>query len=128
MTTVEKSRRFDAPPEEVWARIGDFHGLHTWHPAVENSAPKEDGAVRELSLAGGGTIVERLLDQGERSYSYRILESPLPVADYESTISVREDGGGSVVDWRSQFEPDGATEQEASAVISGIYEAGFDSL
>ena len=50
--------------------------------------------MRRLSLAGGGTIVEKLvrLDDKERVYSYSIIDSPLPVVNYVSTISVKDDG------------------------------------
>jgi hypothetical protein len=84
-----------------------------------------------LSLAGGGTIVERLeaKDDKERTYSYSILSCPLPVANYQATIRVREnDSGGCTVEWSSEFDPSGAPETDAMAAIRGIYEAGFKNL
>jgi len=88
--------------------------------------------VRRLSLAGGGTIVERLMtvDDKERVYSYSIESSPLPVADYTATIRVRDEGDGnrSVVEWSSEFNPAGASEADAVKAIEGVYRAGFESL
>jgi hypothetical protein len=81
--------------------------------------------------AGGGTIVERLeaKDDKERTYSYSILSGPLPVVNYQATICVREaDGGGCTVEWTSDFEASGAPENDATAVIRGIYETGFKNL
>ncbi len=112
----------------MWQRIGDFHGLHSWHPAVV-SQDSVDGGVRVLHLDGGGTITETLLHQGESSYTYRIDDSPLPVSDYTATTAVREgDGSGCVVDWRADFEPAGASDEEAQEVIRGIFRSGLDAL
>jgi hypothetical protein len=57
----------------------------------------EEGSMRRLSLVGGGTIVEKLvkLDDKERVYSYSIIDSPLPVKNYEATIRVKDDGAGN---------------------------------
>lgn len=79
-----------------------------------------------------GILREQLLqmDDGAHSYTYSILESPLPVSGYVSTLGVLE---GDALDmatvvWASQFAAEGMSEQEASAVIAGIYEAGLQSL
>ena len=87
--------------------------------------------MRRLSLAGGGTIVEKLekKDDKERIYSYSIIDSPLPVANYKATIRVTDDGTGkAVVEWSGEFTAAGAPEGDAMEVISGIYQAGFDNL
>lgn len=129
MASVHEQERYDVPAEEMWARIGDFHGADTWHPGVESSAALDDGAVRELTLAGGGgTIKETQLEEGPASYAYRIDEGPLPVANYTATIRVESDGEGSVVIWTAEFEPAGASEEEAVAVIEGIFRSGLDAL
>jgi len=118
-------------PNEVWKLIGGFNALPDWHPAIEKSELEEEGSMRRLSLAGGGTIVEKLVkfDDKERIYSYSIIDSPLPVTNYEATIRVKNDGeGNTTVEWSSEFEAEGAAENEAMDVIAGIYQAGFDNL
>ncbi len=128
MTKVSKSVDHASSPDEMWSRIGDFHGADTWHPAVVSSTPLDDGKGRELGLPDGGKIRETKTAEGPHSYSYRIDESPLPVRDYESTIAVADGAdGGCRVSWETEFEPEGATEAEAVAVIEGILE-GLDSL
>jgi len=94
---------------------------------------KEGGAtLRKLTLHGGGTILERLegKDDQEQSYSYSILESPLPVSGYHSRIRVGrgKSAGSCTVEWSSEFEPAGAPESEAAKTIRGIYEAGLENL
>ncbi len=74
---------------------------------MEKCEPGEkDGAkIRTLSLKGGGTIVEKLVEWSDtdHKYTYTILESPLPVADYTSTLSVKadDDGGAGIRGWAS---------------------------
>jgi len=129
MAQVERSKRFGNSAEEMWRRIGDFQGADTWHPAIAGCASQEGGEVRELALADGNKVVERLVAQTDNSYTYRILDAgPLPVADYEATIAVRDDDGGSVIDWRAAFTPVGASEADAVEVIAGIFEGGLDAL
>jgi len=131
MAKVDMKTGLNVAPDEVWKLIGGFNALPDWHPAIEKSELEEEGSMRRLSLAGGGTIVEKLvkLDDKERVYSYSIIDSPLPVTNYEATICVKDDGeGNTTVEWSSEFEAEGAAENEAMDVIAGIYQAGFDNL
>jgi hypothetical protein len=80
---------------------------------------------------GGGSILEKLekSDEDGHLYSYSILESPLPIANYTATIRATDnESGGCTIEWSSQFEPSGAPENEAVKAVEGIYQAGFDNL
>ena len=128
-TTVSHS------PDEVWAMIGEFGTIDRWHPAIETSVVEGDGGhgiYRTLTLGDGGVIRELLLDYSlrDRHYSYAILESPLPVANYVSTLAVTPgpDDGSAIVTWTSTFDANGVSDQEAADLIGGIYQAGFDSI
>lgn len=132
MANVKMSTELNVSPDTLWEFIGKFNGLPDWHPAVEQSELKDEGSVRTLKLAGGGTIEEKLVSRNdsEREYSYSIIDSPLPIANYTSTIKVRSDADGnkSIVDWSSEFNPSGASESDAMKVVQGIYQAGLDNL
>jgi len=132
MPKVSMQTELDVPAQQVWDLIGGFNALPDWHPAIEYSELENGGKVRKLSLAGGGTIVEKLeqIDDNEHVYTYSIIDSPLPVSDYTATIRVRQDadGNSTVVEWSSSFEASGAPENEAVKVIEDIYQAGFDNL
>lgn len=116
----------------VWAAIGDFCGIGSWHPAVASCELSEkDGAtMRTLTLKDGGKILEKqtAFDAGAMSYSYEIVESPLPVANYKSTIKVVDKDGGATIDWSGTFDAKGASDDDAVKTIAGIYQAGVDSL
>ena len=131
MAKVDMKIDLNVAADEVWKLIGGFNTLPDWHPAIEKSELEEEGSMRRLSLAGGGTIVEKLerLDDSERVYTYSIVDSPLPVANYTATICVKDNSEGkTTVEWSSEFEAKGAGENEAIDIIADIYQAGFDNL
>jgi hypothetical protein len=119
-----------ASVDAVWAKVGDFCGIASWHPAIEKCALSADGKTRTLSLKGGGSIVEKLekRDDAQHSYSYSIVEGPLPVANYMSTISVAKDGTGTKVSWNGHYDAKGASDADAKKTIDGVYQAGVDVL
>jgi hypothetical protein len=128
---ARKQVKVDASADETWAAIREFCSIAVWHPAVENCVLSQANGrpTRTLSLKGGGTIVEEEVgrDDAGRSYSYTVVESPLPVDNYQSTIQVVEDGG-TVIEWEGRFDAKGAPDADAVAVIEGIYQSGLDSL
>jgi hypothetical protein len=132
MSKVSLSTNLPVAARTVWDTIGGFDSLAKWHPAVARSEETKQGGatIRTLTLHGGGSIVERLesKDDRSRSYTYAILEGPLPVQRYQATLKVSESGSGCTVEWSSEFEPSGAPAGEAEKLIRGIYEAGFENL
>jgi hypothetical protein len=133
MANVSMSIKIQAPAAKVWKIISDFNGLPKFVPAIVNSTMEGSGvgAVRTLTLGDGGQTVEQLegLDEQARSLSYSIVNSPLPLENYLSTMQVRELGGNKCeVVWSSTFKPKGASEAEAKKIVEGVYSLGFDGL
>ena len=134
MAKVNMSTNLEVPAQTVWTMIGGFGAMAKWHPAVAKCDESREGGatMRRLTLAGGGAVLERLEQKNdkERTYTYSIVESPLPVADYSSTLRVREgkNAQSCTVEWSSDFEPKDAPESEAVKVMQGVYAAGFENL
>jgi mxaD protein len=142
--TTSKTIAIDAPASKVWHAAKDFNGLNTWHPAIATDEIIEGknntvGAVRLLTLKGGGTIKEKLLafDPASRSYKYAIVEGVIPVSDYTSTFVVKSAGKNkSVVTWSGHFKrknvgdnpADNENDKTAVDTISGVYQGGLDNL
>jgi hypothetical protein len=132
----------DAAPAVVWARIGNFAALKDWHPAVATSPAdkgNEVGSVRALTLKGGGALTETLegYDAARMRYSYRAKDGgALPVTNYTSTISVRDEGGKALVEWRGAFyrghpnndPPPDQNDDAAVRAVTGVYQAGLANL
>ncbi|MFJ3308378.1 SRPBCC family protein [Streptomyces sp. NPDC086549] len=56
--------------------------------------------------------------------------APLPVRDYEAVITLHDnpDPADALVTWDSAFEPAGADEGTAAAVITGVLQDGLDAV
>ncbi|WP_299375506.1 SRPBCC family protein [uncultured Tateyamaria sp.] len=89
---VFRSMILDHPIDTVWAAARAFDGVAHWNPGVvaatlEHGAPTATGTIRTLTAADGSVFRETLLahSDADRSYTYDILASALPVANYVST-------------------------------------------
>ena len=124
------TRQSSMPPDALWKKIGDFCGIKSWIPAVQDCTLSQNGKQRTIALRGGGEVVERLdnWDDANHTYSYTILSSPLPVDDYHATISVVPDSGGSLLKWRSTYKAKGTSDAEAKKTIDGIYATSAKEL
>lgn len=140
MARAHASSVINAPIDQVWAHIRDFNGVPNWHPAVakseiEGGGPSDRvGCVRVLTLEGGAVIRERLLELSDlgHHYSYSILESPLPVANYRATLRLRRisDGDRTYAEWSASFDADPPEKREdAEKLLSrDVFQGGFDAL
>src|SRR5262245_48562416 len=132
MAQASASVELPVSAEKVWQLIGGFNSLPDWSPNIPRSEPTEGGRVRHLATSNGETTVERLekFDNAARSYSYSIVQTPLPITDYLATISVHDKAGGSGcrVDWSRTFIAKGVSDSEASKLVQGIFEDGLKAL
>jgi mxaD protein len=141
---VKKSVTIAAPADKVWDAVKDFNALNTWHPALAsdeivsgtNNVP---GAVRLLTLKGGGTIKEKLLefDATGHRFRYSIVEGVIPVTHYTSTLVVTSLANDkTLVTWSGRFKrknlgdtpADNENDAAATDAISGVYQSGLDNL
>lgn len=124
MAHVYVSGVIDAPVDRVWSVARDFNGHAAWHPFIAESSIEGGGAsdavgcVRSFTLADGGHLREQLLALSDldRSFTYCILASPMPIRDYRATFSLKPvtEGAQTFVEWTARF--DVAPEDEARIV------------
>jgi len=134
--SVVETVQLATTPGRTWDAIKDFGTWPSWHPAFTSTQMiqgngQSKGAVRALMTKDGAKFTEELVafDAATRTYQYRIIESPAPVADYVSTVQVKETPAGSTVVWSSHFNVKaGTSEADAKKLISGVYRAGLDNL
>ncbi len=90
-----------------------------------------DATFRTLTLKDGGVIKEKLLEAATMSYKYEIIESPLPVKNYQAQFSVTPDDDDldeiNVV-WSATYDANGTDDKAARAVIDGIFKAGIENI
>lgn len=87
MANAEVRHIFNISADQLWDLIGDFGNT----PKRSGSSPEACvqqgeviGSLRTLTFEGNQKIVDRLNEMGERSYSYSLVSSPLPVSAYQA--------------------------------------------
>ena len=151
---VVESVVINAPVDKVWALVGDFSGLHKWHPAIE-STEMEGHFKRILTLPPDKKITEWLVkhDDKKMTLKYKIIDMSvmetfefagrrverevLPVNNYTGFMSVIAEGNGSKVTWKGKFyrpymlnppTPEGMSDKDATTTMSSVFKEGLDYL
>jgi hypothetical protein len=136
MRKTYQSTTVNAPIDEVWARLRNFHDM-SWAPAVVeqceavgDKAGDQIGAGRVLNGVFHETLRE--LDDSEHVVKYSIDAGPPPVSpdevkDYIGVIRARPltDTGGTFVEWSSSWE---AADGKAEEFCHNIYVALLNEL
>lgn len=139
MVKVVKSTIMNAPCEQVWDVLRDFNGHDRWHPAVIESAIERGqssdrvGCVRRFRLTDGSELREQLLSLSdlEQTYSYCLLDTPVPLFNYVSHVNLVPvtDGDRTFWQWQCTFSTRPGEEDAMASMVGGdIYEAGFEAI
>jgi hypothetical protein len=139
MARVFVSTVIAAPAERVWARVRDFNGLPSWHPAIRESQieggqpPDKVGCIRDFHLQNGDRIREQLLGLSDYDMfcTYAILESPMALENYVATLRLTPitDGERTFAEWSAEFDCAPENEEDlVSGIGQNVFQGGFDSL
>ncbi len=144
MQVVAASIDINAKPADVWRMVKKFDGLQAWHPGFPSSPlvkgkDGQIGAVRAVTVKDGPTFTEELLalNEPEMVFTYGIVESPLPIDHYQSTMTVRPDGdNAATVVWIGTFVrknprenvPEGESDAGVTKLVSSVYSGGLQNL
>ncbi len=136
MLSVSRSIDVNASADAAWATVRDFNGLPAWCPGIEASEIEDGvdastvGAIRRLTLTGGGTLRETLLDlsESDRRCTYDIIDSAgLPLSDYVATLSVTPRGSVCQMTWQASWESPPDAEAAMVEMVEGILQRGLDA-
>jgi hypothetical protein len=131
--TVKKRTEAPGLPPAVWGLAGEFCAIKDWYSdIVADCVEEKDGDVvfRTLTLKDGGKIKEKLTGKDDLSYSYEIVESPLPVKNYKAKLWVEEDDepNRTVIYWQADFDANGASDDDAKSKITAILAGGVKGI
>jgi mxaD protein len=92
-----------APPDAVWAKVGDFGGVGEFFPGIESFRLEGDDRIIGMF---GMEIRERLVsrDDATRTLVYSVVDG-VPIESHRATITVEPEGEGSKVTWAYDVEP-----------------------
>jgi hypothetical protein len=138
MAKVYVSSVIAASADRVQKKIRDFNALPLWHPMVkfseiETGSPGDQvGSVRHFILQDGGDLGERLLTLSDQdtTFTYSILDSPLPVENYISAVRLKPitDSNETFAEWSAEFDVTDGPEADVVDRVTGVFQGGFDSL
>jgi|SRR6476646_5658139 len=144
LLVVSEVIQIKAEPAKVWSFVKPFDSLKKWHPLfsgteIVSGSDGKLGAIRLITIKDGPSFTEELLAINEpgMAFTYSVIESPLPIDRYLSTMSVKSDGaGGSIVTWVGQFSrknprsqpPEAENDASVVGLITGAYQGGLQNL
>ena len=133
-SAITVKKRIEAPglPPQIWEIVGSFCAIKTWHPAVADCVEGKEGDVvfRTLTLKDGLKLKEKLTGTDDLAYTYEIVEGPLPVKNYKSKLWLEFDheADRSIIYWQSDFDANGASDDEAKQKITTILGDGVKGI
>ena len=137
--TLHNTLETTAPPEALWAIVGDLAGCSVWTPGIASVTVEPMDAsgrqtTRVCTFADGSVQHERIDDYSpaERSYRYDIKGGPMPLVFNQGRLAVRAKPGGSQLVWDAEIEPaDAAMAAQLVPMLDGAYKevlAGLKKL
>ncbi len=134
MPNVTVAEHIKASGPKVWELIGKFDTFHRWAPGITGSTTQGTGpgAIRNLTLAGGAILTEKLISRADEplGYTYSIEAGEPGLASHISTLMVVDHGDGScTVSWVCNFAMKNTAETDsAAASFKNFYRAGIAAL
>jgi hypothetical protein len=125
--------KVEAERQALWAKIGGWCAIADWHPAVAKCEESKEGETefRTLTLKDGGVVKEQLLERGNATYKYAIIDGPLPVKNYSAQFSVTPDDDDLDeinVLWSATYDANGKEDKDVRKIIDGIFKDGIESI
>ena len=125
MATLQLQSSFATPASTLWNTVG-FLSLADWHPMVPPVEASNEGLTRTMGF-GRMVAVETLVEQGERTYTYIVEKSPMPVANYRATWTVTGDDDNASLTIDISYDPVGDPAM-ADLLLRSFFDAGFKAL
>ena len=128
---IEASVSVPVAPAQAFALV-DYFGDASWVPGTARCEIEGTGvgALRNITTTDGVKLKERLesFDAAAHRYSYRLVEAPMPVKDYVSTVEVAAEGTGSRITWKASFEAPAESAEGIRGALDGLFRAAMDGL
>lgn len=128
-------KRFDAPPDVVWASLASDHSLADWGPSVQEvtwttARPFGVGTIREVALLTGIARVREHYfrwDEGA-GYSFYVYEATAPLfRRFAEDYTLTPDGAGTLFSWTVAIDPKSALRLPFQ-VLAPVLKAGFGRM
>jgi len=94
---VESNAIVEMPTEQAWSIVQDWQNLHQLAPTVVGSTIVHGEGLHstwDINLVNGGSITEKMVyfNESEKTMSYIMTETPMPIEAYVAIIKVEPYG------------------------------------
>ena len=132
-TKVTITRKLRATSDRAWDAVAAIGRLDVWFPAISDCRVEGEGvgAVRHLTLDGGGDMVDRIvsIEPEARRLRYHRVESPFPVTSYVGTVEVFTSYDElAVVAWTVDFESEPEMSRPVAELLEAAIGAGVEGM
>jgi hypothetical protein len=132
MANASYTCRIDHDNQAVWRLLSAFTEIPWMMGMEEVTVGEHHGHVaRFLHMPGIEPITEYLLniDESNQSLQYSVVKNPfVPVDDYQATIAVSANEGGTLLSFDATYRLDGQSEEEISQMLQGFYQMMATSM
>lgn len=118
-----------APIAAVWDLVRNFGDIGAW--ATGARVVRVDGAgvgaIRHVE-GSAGHVVERCEahDEAGHTFSYSLVESPWPLANYVATVCLTSlDPDRCAIEWSANFDPTPAAPPDVRDQVEKMYRGSF---
>lgn len=131
--TVESSAPVSLEAAEVWKKLIAFGGTEKFVPDFIDNVIVEGsgiGTIRRIQLKGGGEILERLTVANHENFEMKfvIISCPMPVENYEGSMTIMPKGNHCEVRFTSEYEVDEKNKTVMYSAIKGFQETFLSNL
>ena len=139
MPKVFESGIVDASADDVWAIFRDFGGVRKIAPPItsceieDGKVADQVGAIRRLTLEGGITVREQLVELSDVERRVKLIMLPpeaRPIRDYMAEVRVIPitDCGKALIEWTGCFEASETDSAELEQTYHAIYRSGIEGV
>lgn len=124
---VQRTLQLSSSSTEVWNVVGDFCDIDDWHPNLQSCTLKviEGRLHRSVVTADGAIYLEkRIANESGLSYTYTVMDWPLPIEKFTGTFSI-EPLDGSLISWSVRFSSD---DPEMEATVAEMLDVGIAAI
>jgi hypothetical protein len=128
---VYVQEEIEADANSIWQLIRDFSEISAWGPGeVVKTEGLGVGMIRHINF-NSEMLVERCEahNDDQMSFSYRLLESPWPIADYVAIVVLTPEGPNkTLIEWSSVYQSTSESTEATEATrkfIENTYRKGF---
>lgn len=130
MTSFESERIYDANGWVVWRLLSEHLDVNSWMPGVIKIATRPETSTPGRESPVLGTTGEATTPRKRQWHQqYRVTSRSEPAWTYTAEVAVEAlKESRSLVRWRASFNPEDTSDEDATAVVDGVFEGGVKRI